>query len=783
MLLFKQTIQTVLTSLFLLFFTACSNIKNTAVQPGIIPAPVLQTVHEGTFVLSSTTQLLYDTEFKMVALFLKEYIENGSSIRLKETVAAQQIIFSKDSTIQHTEGYQLNISKKKIEIKSRTQKGAFYGFQSLRQLLPIHLENNSYEGDKIQIQCINIKDAPQFKYRGMHLDVGRHFFSVSFIKKYIDLMSMLKMNTFHWHLTEDQGWRIEIKKYPKLNTVAAYRKETLIGHYSDKPHQFDGKKYGGYYTQEEIKGIVSYATARQITVIPEIEMPGHSQAAISAYPALGCTGKQIEVATKWGVFEDIYCPKESTFQFLEDVIDEVVTLFPGKYIHIGGDEAPKSRWANCKHCQQLIKKEGLKDTHELQSYFISRMEKYINSKGKQIIGWDEILEGGLSPNATVMSWRGTSGAIVAAKQHHDVVLTPGSHCYFDHYQSTNPSEPLAIGGFLPIEKVYNFNPIPEELTKEESKYVLGAQGNVWTEYMPTAEKVEYMAFPRAIALSEAVWSIPAHKNYDDFKNRLINYQKRMNVRNVNYANHLHEVSGKLHTKDNTLSYTLETAFKGSNIRYTTDGTTPTSKSNSYTTPIQILKNTTIKAASFKENSIISAVFTETIKSHKAVGKKITLSVAPNKAYNAGGKQALINGISGSDKRYGDKEWLGFSGKDVTIKIDLGEETTVNTIKIRFFVSKDSWIYQPANVQIATYNVLEKNDEPVMIERFEDIYEEQIHQYKDNMMYIEYTPNNTSSPNEHSRYVEIRVKKFGKIQEGNQGAGNEAWTFIDEIIIE
>ncbi|MDP5092104.1 MAG: beta-N-acetylhexosaminidase, partial [Polaribacter sp.] len=414
------------------------------------------------------------------------------------------------------------INKNQIKISAKSSKGAFYAVQSLLQLLPPKTTSKS-----IAIQCLEIKDEPKFVYRGMHLDVSRHFFSVDFIKKYLDLMAMLKMNTFHWHLTDDQGWRIEIKKYPKLQEIAAFRKETLIGHFSDEPQQFDGKKYGGFYTQEQIKEIVSYASERQITVIPEIEMPGHSQAAIAAYPELGCTGKQIEVATKWGVFEDIYCTNENTFKFLEDVIDEVIPLFPGKYIHIGGDEAPKTQWKNCIHCQNLIKKEGLKDEHELQSYFITRMEKYINSKGKLIIGWDEILEGGLAPNATVMSWRGIQGAIDAAKQKHTVVLTPNSHCYFDYYQSDNEAEPLAIGGFLPLEKVYDFNPIPDELSTDESKFVLGVQGNVWTEYLSTPEKVEYMVFPRAIALAEVVWSSSENKNYTDFIHRLEFFNKRL----------------------------------------------------------------------------------------------------------------------------------------------------------------------------------------------------------------------------------------------------------------
>ncbi|MBL4604324.1 MAG: family 20 glycosylhydrolase, partial [Flavobacteriaceae bacterium] len=666
--IFRRTIQRLLCTTIILLNSGCFNQQNDVVKPLIIPVPLSQTIGNSTFLIDSNTQLSYDNEFKPVAEFLKAFIENGSSIELKNTESEHKISFIKDSTIKNEEGYRLKITEQQIHIFSNSQKGAFYGVQSLRQLLPANFENGSYTNNSVSVQSIEIEDSPQFKYRGMHLDVGRHMYSIDFIKKYIDLMAMLKMNTFHWHLTEDQGWRIEIKKYPKLQEIAAYRKETLIGHYSDQPHQFDGKKYGGFYTQEQIKEIVAYAQTRQVTIIPEIEMPGHSQAAIAAYPELGCTGKQVEVATKWGVFEEVYCPKESTFKFLEDVIDEVVDLFPGKYIHIGGDEAPKTRWKNCNHCQKLIKKEGLKNEHGLQSYFISRMEKYINSKGKQIIGWDEILEGGLAPNATVMSWRGTSGAIQAAKEHHNVILTPGSHCYFDHYQYDGENEPLAIGGFLPLEKVYSFNPIPDELTKEESNYVLGAQGNVWTEYMQTSEKVEYMAFPRMVALSEVVWSSAKNKEYENFKNRLIEYQKRLDLLNVNYANHLYELSGKLDSENELLSYSLKAASNDNIIRYTIDGTNPTIASKLYAKPISIQKSTTIKAANFNKTTQLSTLFTETIRIHKATGKKVSLNVEPNSKYNSGGKKALINGISGSEKRYGDKEWLGFSGDDVEITI-------------------------------------------------------------------------------------------------------------------
>jgi len=762
---FKHAKYFLICSLTVLLLSSCSDEKQIAINPAIIPAPSFQQINEGVFEMSNLTGIISaDDDFKQVADFLKSYIEYGSPLQLKSEESKNVIRFKKDETITNPEGYQLKVTSNEIEISASSAKGAFYAVQTLRQLLPASFENSTYKETTVPIQNIEITDAPQFKYRGMHLDVGRHFFPVDFIKKYIDLMSMLKMNTFHWHLTEDQGWRIEIKKYPKLQEVAAYRNETLIGHYSDQPHQFDGKKYGGFYTQEEIKDIVKYASARQVTIIPEIEMPGYAQAAISAYPELGCTGKQIDVATKWGVFEDIYCPKEETFKFLEDVIDEVIALFPGKYIHIGGDEAPKTRWKNCKHCQDLIKEKGLKDEHGLQSYFITRMEKYINSKGKKIIGWDEISEGGLAPNATVMSWRGTKGAVTAAKQHHDVILTPGTHCYFDHYQSTKEDEPLAIGGFLPLEKVYSFNPIPKELTKEEAKYVLGAQGNVWTEYMNNSKQVEYMAFPRMIALSEVLWSETKNKDFNNFKNRLEFYQQRLDARDVNYANHLYEVLGKSEIKNGVSYLVLKTSSNTKTIRYTLDGTKPDTNSTIYKNPLLIDKSVTINAASFDSDKQVSAVFKEIIKMHKAVGKKITFDVAPSEKYNSGGNSALINGISGSDKRYGDDQWLGFDGKDVEITIDLGKEMNINSISTRFNNQNGSWIYAPSQVVIR----FPGNEEFIPIEL--GYSEEKIVDLKLETKIF-------------TRFIKLKMVSFGIIPYGRQGAGHLPWMFIDEIIIE
>ena len=746
--------------LIISLFFSCSQDTIQQKEIGIIPKPLFQELDKGVFIMDEKVLLVSDPKLSEVSDYFKIYLEENYQIEFNAQKGIKKIIFTINDTIPNEEEYELKIEEENIFIESKNARGAFYAVQSLIQLLPLPSDLNSFK-----IPCLRIKDQPQFTYRGMHLDVGRHFFSVDFIKKYIDLMAKLKMNTFHWHLTEDQGWRIEIKKYPKLQEIAAYRKETLIGHYNDQPHQFDGKPYGGFYTQEQIKEVVAYAKTRQVTIIPEIEMPGHSQAAIAAYPELGCTGEQVEVATKWGVFDEVYCPKESTFKFLEDVIDEVVSLFPGKYIHIGGDEAPKTNWKNCEYCQKLIRKEGLEDEHGLQSYFITRMEKYINSKGKQIIGWDEILEGGLAPNATVMSWRGTKGAVQAAKEGHDVILTPGSHCYFDHYQSENENEPLAIGGFLPLEKVYHFNPIPEGLTDKEAKHVLGAQGNVWTEYMQTEKQVEYMAFPRAIALSEVLWSSPKHKNYSDFIHRLEQYQKRLDQLEVNYANHIYSVKGELINSKGNLAYQLSTTSSSYPIYYSTDKSFP---SKLYSTPITVDTSMHIKAIVLdSKETPLGAIFEQEINLHKGVGATIAIDKEPHPAYNAGGKNALINGISGNNKRYGDKEWLGFSGEDIIVTIEFDNPKNIKTISTRFYNGKGQWIYAPNEIGFSFY-----------LEDGKTVNDITILEEKNNLL-VNYSYEFKSTA---VKKLDIIVKNYGTIPEGKQGAGHKAWTFIDEIII-
>ena len=504
----------------------------------IIPQPLSLINMEGTFSIGSQTKILINSErpeMRKVTAVLSQRLENFFGISneiLFSGAPEKKSIFLKLNTAMQVgkEAYHLTVSPKGILVESPSPNGLFYGVQSLLQLMPPLKKKLS----EVVIPSVEITDAPRFAWRGLLLDVGRHFMPKEFILKYLDYMAIHKFNTFHWHLTEDQGWRIEIKKYPRLTEVGSVRKETLVGHYGSKT--YDNTPVGGFYTQEEVKEIVAYAAGRFITVVPEIEMPGHSLGALTAYPELGCTGGPYEVATTWGVFDDVYCAgKEETYAFLQDVLTEVIPLFPGEYLHIGGDECPKTRWAKCPLCKQKMKDEGLKTEHELQSYFVQRMEKFLNQNGKKLIGWDEILEGGLAPNAAVMSWRGEKGGIAAAKEHHNVVMTPGEYCYLDHYQADPKNEPLAIGGFLPLKKVYSYEPVPAGLSEEEAKYILGAQGNVWTEYLKSPEQVEYMTFPRAAALAEVIWSPKGPKDFDNFKIRLKRLAKVYDILGINYC--------------------------------------------------------------------------------------------------------------------------------------------------------------------------------------------------------------------------------------------------------
>jgi hexosaminidase len=497
----------------------------------IIPKPTSVLEKDGEFIINSKT-LVYISEpsIEKEANYFINYLESIYGLKLKLASGKPK---KKNSILLNNlksgdfENYELAITKKYIGITANADAGIFYGLQSLIQLLPVAKQS------LLTVSCALIQDHPRYAWRGMHLDCSRHFFETNFIKKYIDFLATYKMNVFHWHLTDDQGWRIEIKKYPLLTKEGAWRKGSMIGPYSD--NKFDSIRYGGFYTQNEIKEIVAYAAERHITIVPEIEMPGHALAALAAYPMFSCTGKPVEVGMKWGVETTVFCPSEGTFLFLRNILNEVMDLFPSKFIHIGGDEVLKDEWDSSVLCQQIMKDQGLANSHELQSYFIQRIEKIVNARGRSIIGWDEILEGGLAPNAAVMSWRGIEGGIAAAKQKHYVVMSPGSHCYFDHYQGKKEQEPLAIGGFTPLEKVYSYEPTPDTLSTEEATYILGAQANVWTEYITSSAQVEYMAMPRMAALAEVVWSKKEDRNYEDFYRRMQLHRSLLDARGINYS--------------------------------------------------------------------------------------------------------------------------------------------------------------------------------------------------------------------------------------------------------
>ncbi len=586
----------------------------------IIPKPNTVTSGSGEFVFSRETKIFAsDKEGRSSAGKLNDLLMARYGIKLeitKRKPSQNYIEFMPPGAMAHAEMpkgselYAMQIEPSRLRIQGFGP-AQFYAIQSLMQLLPVKLEG------KAVIPAARIVDGPRFQYRGMHLDVARHFMPISFVKKYIDLMSQYKFNTFHWHLTDDQGWRIEIKKYPKLTEIGSKRPETMVAR-NFSPYIGDGIPVEGYYTQQQIREVVAYAKERFITVIPEIELPGHASAALAAYPELGCKADfKYKVQTTWGIFKETFCPTDTTFKFLEDVIDETIKLFPDSpYVHIGGDEVLKDHWKESPFVQDLMKRENLKDEHEVQSYFIRRIEKFINSKGKKIIGWDEILEGGVAPNATIMSWRGEKGGIEAANAHHDVIMTPNTYVYFDYGQGDPAFEPLNIGGYLPLERVYGWNPAPKELPNDEVKYILGGQANIWTEYLAKPENVEYMAFPRELALAEVLWTRPENKNYDDFKRRLAANLARLEAQNVNFR--IPEPDGLKNTivgADGKATLDLKPFAPNYKIFYTLDGTTPNENSDRYTSPVEFEvgkdKVVTVKAIEVIPSGRKSSVYTAT----------------------------------------------------------------------------------------------------------------------------------------------------------------------------
>ena len=742
---------------------------------GVIPLPNEINQQEGTpFVLNSSTPVFYeegDTVMERVARYLAGYIKDatGREPDVKTGNGSKGIRLSVDPSIGNPEGYRLSVSENGIEIAGGTHAGAFYGVQTLRKAIPANPK-----GMQVELPAVEINDAPRFAYRGLHFDVSRHFFTTDSVKRFIDMLALHNMNTLHWHLTDDQGWRIEIKKYPELTQIGSQRKETVIGRNSGK---YDGIPYGGFYTQDEIRDIVRYAQDRFVNIVPEIDLPGHQQAALATYPELGCTGGPYEVWTMWGISEDVICAgNEKAMQFLEDVLAEVIDLFPSEYIHIGGDECPKVRWKSCPKCQARIKAEGIRGDKNhtaeeyLQSYVISRMAKFVESKGRHIIGWDEILEGGLAPNATVMSWQGVAGGIKAAQMEHDVIMTPNTYLYFDYYQSTDTErDPLAIGGFVPLEKVYSFEPtagIPEEY----HKYIIGVQANLWTEYIPTFRHVEYMEMPRISALAEVQWR-NRKEDYSKFMARLVRFTKLYDRIGYNYAKHIFDIDASVETdtEKGEVVVTLRTQGEG-NIHYTLDGTEPTDASPKYESPLRIRKDTEIKAVVIRQTGL-SRVFSEEIAFSKSTAKPTVLREAPSKGYAYNGATVLTDGATGN-RNYKTGRWLGFQGKDLDAVIDLKEPTEFSKVSFNTNVLKGDWIMETSGITVKV------SDDG---ENFRQICSKSVPELTQKDKNGIYPHEITFAPVT-ARYVEVIVKS-GKLPAWHSGKGNPAFVFVDEIRID
>ncbi|WP_282073622.1 glycoside hydrolase family 20 protein [Polaribacter atrinae] len=741
----------------------------------VIPKPVALNLEQGSFEFTGkTTFVTTDASQKEVTKVLIDKFKNaaGWTLSISERAPENNFIqFTVDENLEK-EAYKLEVNSSRVIISANGNAGFLYGIETLRQLLPVSIESESVvSNEQWQIPNLSITDNPRYKYRGLMLDVSRHFFEIDYLKKTIDRLAMLKMNVLHLHLVDDQGWRIEIKKYPKLTEVGAWRVDQEDKHWDGRDETSPDEKgtYGGFYTQDQLKDLVAYAATKNVEIIPEIEIPAHVSSAIAAYPELSCHERPIGVPSGgvWPI-TDIYCPgKEHTFEFLENVLVEVMDIFPSKYIHVGGDEATKTNWEKCADCKKRMRSEKLENVEELQSYFIKRMERLINSKGKLLIGWDEILEGGLAPEATVMSWRGVAGGIEAAKQGHDVIMTPGSHCYFDHYQGPQNEEPLAWGGYTPLSKVYTFDPIVEGMTETEANHVLGGQANLWSEQIKTESHSEYMIFPRLAALSETLWSTKESRNWEDFSLRMTSMFKRYDVMDINYAKSaflvMEDVKINMDTEEVTL--VLNNEFTDSDIRYTLNENKLSVNAIRYTTPIKIDKTTEVHASLFKDDKPVGVAFNTTIKFHKAVGKKVTFKEIYDDRYQGEGEFGLVNTLRAT-KNYTDGHWQAWLKKDMEAVVDLGEQTLIKEVIVGTLENQGPQIYFPTAVTVFVSSD-GKNYTEVGVEK---------RAYAKNPSF-DLKDFKVSFEAQSVRYVKVIAKNLGKTPKG----GN-AWLFVDEILI-
>ncbi len=717
----------------------------------IIPAPQEIKYLEGSFTVTQDIEFRSSEEYRNLVDYLKSYMESLYKIKFSKSSneGTKTIELTIDKEFMNTKpaAYSLKIKPDKILITSSDKKGLFYGIQTIFQMLPKNLK----KAKTPELPACEIIDYPAFSWRGLSLDCARHFMTKDFIKRYIDILAYYKFNILHWHLTDDQGWRIEIKKYPKLTRVGAWRKEA------------DGTIYGGYYTQDDIKEIVAYAKSRFITIVPEIEMPGHCTAALAAYPENSCTGGPFEVPTTWGVFKDVYCAgRDSTFTFLENILDEVMNLFPGKYIHIGGDEVPKDRWKACPRCQARIKSEGLKDEEGLQSYFIKRISNYLNSKGKEVIGWDEILQGGLAPGAIVESWQSMQGAVEAAGLGHYAICAPAAYTYLD----SDPED-------LDLRVAYSFEPVPKDLPANEKKYILGGEACLWTERAPQ-DKVDIRLFPRLLALAEVLWTDPQNRNYDEFHSRVVHAYDDLTARGIKFGPESKAIAFKTSYDSSRKAFlvNISTSQKDLQIRYTENGNLPDSSSTVYSHPLKINKSVNLKISAFRGNRFIGKEINLSFDFHKALNAKLTLLNKYDERYRAGGDNALIDGIRGTDN-FRDGLWQGYEGVDFEGVIDLGKVEDITAVTPRFMLNSNSWIFLPKDVKIS----VSKDGK--------NYYDEQtikndIPQKNPDIVLKDFK---AEFKNTKARYIKVVAESIKNCPPWHPGAGQKAWLFIDEIEVE
>ena len=753
----------------------------------IIPKPVKTEMQTGEYVINGETKIVVcneNAEALKIATDFAVKINKAKFYNIKVVVAdkAPEIKnevcfrFSEDEKKYGAEGYSLEITPNGIIVEAHQPNGMFYAVQTIYQLMPYQIFSSDAVGAiELTLPCVKIFDKPRFVWRGNMLDVSRHFISTDYIKQNLDYLASLKMNKFHWHLTDDQGWRIEIKSYPKLTEIGAWRvdRNQLDWHNRMEQQPDEIASYGGFYTQEQIKEIIKYAEDRFIEIIPEIDMPGHSRAAIASYPEISCDEADYKVATGGIMNENTYCPgKEITFDFTEKMLNEVMDLFPSKYMHIGGDECNKDKWEICEHCQKRIKDNNLADEHELQSYFIKRVEKMINARGKSMIGWDEILEGGLAPNATVMSWRGTKGGIKAAKEGHDVVMSPNSYCYLDFRQGSQDVEPDYGYSRLLLSTAYSYNPVPDELSPEVAQHILGLQGNLWSESMQTPYDLNYMLFPRLFAIAEVGWTPYELKDFDGFVKRTEYAFNRLDAMKVNYAPSMYNITinneGSIISSDLLLNLSAE--VNNVDIYYTLDGTNPTVESIPYKEAFPIIKSTTIKAQAYRDGNAVGRITTKSIKIHKAAGKEVEYFIKPNPKYNTS-ELCLTDCIRGT-LEYSKDFWTAFKGTDVDLQIDLGKVEDISTITASFMHNTRSWIFLPLEV-----NCEISVDGKEYISVGEVDFTKSANEPGKYLKEAEF-----SFDKQQARYIHVSAQGMKKNPEWHRAKGGENWIFMDEVIV-